>query len=126
MTEPPGFTRRLLTCLTINLAETAEDFPFPELRVPPFSTPAVHLYENARQATRHLGWEISAQDLQSLEIKAVVTSRIFRFKDDVTVRIESTESGGSRLFVRSASRAGTGDLGANRRHIVEFLNTLRQ
>ena len=124
MTRPPGFTKRLLSGLTQNVAETADDSPFPELRVGSLTRPAAEAYEDCRQAMRQLGWEIIAEDPRVFEIRAVVTTRVLRFRDDVTLRIRVTESGSDRLWIRSASRIGKGDLGANRRHIVRLLRQL--
>ncbi len=57
-------------------------------------------------------------------IKFVATSRIFRFKDDVVVRIEATPDG-TRVDVRSRSRMGKGDMGANAKRIDELLAAAR-
>jgi uncharacterized protein (DUF1499 family) len=45
-------------------------------------------------------------------LKAVFTSALFRFKDDVEFEQE-----GDVVHVRSASRVGYGDLGANRKRV---------
>jgi uncharacterized protein (DUF1499 family) len=124
LTRPAGFLTRLLTALTENVAETASDSAFPELRIPPTGTPPDELYEEVRQAIRHLGWQIRRDDPRSYQLEAIATSRFFRFKDDVTVRLGRHESGATILFVRSASRVGIGDLGANRRRIATLLETL--
>jgi uncharacterized protein (DUF1499 family) len=50
--------------------------------------------------------------------RAVFTSRLFRFADDVEFELER-----DRTHVRSASRVGWGDLGANRKR-VEHLREL--
>ena len=46
-----------------------------------------------------------------------------RFKDDVVIRIRSHESG-TCLDIRSASRVGSSDFGANARRIRTFLSEL--
>lgn len=43
---------------------------------------------------------------------AVFTSFVFRFKDDLEIKIGDTE-----ISIRSASRAGTSDLGENRKRV---------
>ena len=48
---------------------------------------------------------------------------MFGFKDDVVIRITPAGSG-SRVDVRSVSRVGRSDLGANARRIREFLRQL--
>ncbi|MFW2382383.1 MAG: DUF1499 domain-containing protein [Acidimicrobiales bacterium] len=49
-------------------------------------------------------------------IDAVFTTRIFRFKDDVSFTVE-----GGKLHFRSASRLGHSDLGANRKRMTALL-----
>jgi uncharacterized protein (DUF1499 family) len=51
------------------------------------------------------------------------TTLLFGFKDDVVIRITPAENG-SRVDVRSVSRVGHSDLGANATRIREFLRQL--
>lgn len=57
------------------------------------------------------------------EIQAVHTTKVFHFKDDVTIRIKR-QGGATRVSVRSKSRVGKGDLGQNARTIRQFLAEL--
>lgn len=50
----------------------------------------------------------------------VVTTRFFRFEDDVEFEAE-----GDRVHVRSASRVGHSDLGVNRRRVEALRRALR-
>ena len=52
------------------------------------------------------------------------TTRIFRFVDDVVVRVRPAEGGGAIVDVRSKSRDGRGDLGANAARIRAFAEKL--
>jgi uncharacterized protein (DUF1499 family) len=56
-------------------------------------------------------------------IEATDTSRVFRFVDDIAVRIRS-DANGSRIDVRSKSREGKGDLGANAARIRKLREAL--
>jgi hypothetical protein len=56
-------------------------------------------------------------------IEAISVSRVFRFVDDVVVRIRPVPEG-SRIDVRSRSRVGKGDLGVNAQRIENLLATL--
>jgi uncharacterized protein (DUF1499 family) len=69
-------------------------------------------------------WEITAADPASGLIEAVATSRLFRFQDDIVIRIRP-QNGGSRIDMRSKSRDGRGDLGANANRIRAFFAALR-
>ena len=53
-------------------------------------------------------------------IEAVATTYWFGFKDDIVIRVETT-SEGSVVDLRSASRVGRGDLGANAVRIRTFI-----
>ena len=69
-------------------------------------------------------WEITAADPRSGLIEAVATSRLFRFQDDIVIRVRPHD-GGSRIDMRSKSRDGRGDLGANAARIRTFFAALR-
>lgn len=75
----------------------------------------------ALDAARALGWTIAAADAGRIE--ATDTTLFFGFKDDVVVRIRP-EGPGSRIDVRSVSRVGLSDVGANAKRIREFLARL--
>jgi uncharacterized protein (DUF1499 family) len=56
-------------------------------------------------------------------IEAIAVSRLFRFVDDVVVRIRPVPEG-SRIDIRSRSRVGKGDMGVNAQRIESILATL--
>lgn len=68
-------------------------------------------------------WTIEAVDRQQGLIHAVATTRIFRFRDDLTIRVRP-QDGGSQVDMRSKSRLGVSDLGANAARIRSFLAKL--
>lgn len=80
----------------------------------------VNATAHAATIANSLGWEVTAQDNEQGHLEAVATTRIIGFKDDVVVRVKMTEAG-TRLDVRSASRVGLSDLGANAARIREFI-----
>ena len=57
------------------------------------------------------------------EIRAVATTMVFRFKDDVTITVQR-EANATVVNIRSRSRIGRGDLGANARRIRDFQSRL--
>ena len=122
--DPPGTGTRLLTYLTTNVAETTPGSAFPELRPRTYAAPAALMFDVARRAAKALNWELSPVEPGARKIEAVVTTRIIKFKDDVTIRVEADGEERSILFARSASRVGKGDLGANTRHIMNLLETV--
>lgn len=85
--------------------------------------PPTKVFKGALFAARDLGWQVIAADERGGRIEATATTFWFGFKDDVVVRIAQTPRG-SRVDVRSVSRVGKGDLGANAKRIREFLNAI--
>lgn len=81
-------------------------------------------YLRALAAARKMGWEIVAADAKSGRIEATATTFWFGFKDDVVIRI-APASNASRIDVRSVSRVGKSDIGANAARIRAYLATLR-
>jgi uncharacterized protein (DUF1499 family) len=67
-----------------------------------------------------MGWEIVASEPTEGRIEATATTFWFGFKDDVVVRVTPTD-GGSRIDVRSVSRVGRSDVGANAERITAYL-----
>jgi uncharacterized protein (DUF1499 family) len=81
-------------------------------------------FAHALQLARDAGWEIVASDKTAGRIEATAQTRWFGFKDDVVVRL--TPAGvGTRVDVRSVSRVGRGDLGANAERVRAYLASLR-
>jgi uncharacterized protein (DUF1499 family) len=76
-------------------------------------------YEKAIATTQSLGWEIVNQDPENLTIDARDTSLVFKFVDDIVIRI-APDGPNAVVDLRSKSRDGRGDLGANAARIVEF------
>jgi uncharacterized protein (DUF1499 family) len=76
-----------------------------------------------KSAIEGFGWKIVAADASAGTIEATDTSRIFRFVDDIAVRIRAQDRG-SRVDVRSKSREGKGDLGANAARIRRLRDAL--
>jgi uncharacterized protein (DUF1499 family) len=124
LTDPPGLLARLSTYLNTNVAETKEDSPFPELRLRRYEAPPELLFDVARRAAQSLRWEITTLDADKKEIQAVVTTKVWGFKDDVTVQIQQAQPSGALLWIRSASRVGKGDLGANTRHVMDLVEAV--
>jgi uncharacterized protein (DUF1499 family) len=78
----------------------------------------------AEAAARSLGWEVVAADAREGRIEATDTTRWFGFKDDVVIRVRP-DAAGSRVDVRSKSRVGRSDAGANAARIRKFRSELQ-
>lgn len=74
----------------------------------------------AAEVLKELGIEVVNVDEASGIVEGTATTFWFGFKDDVVVRVSPDEAG-SLVDVRSISRVGQSDLGANARRIVSIL-----
>ena len=104
---------------TINDVKTGATPQYPDLQTQHFSQAYEHVYDASLATAQAQGWEITAQDREHGEIRAVATTKLGHFKDDVTLSI-THEAAGAMVDMRSHSRVGKGDLGANARRIREF------
>ncbi len=91
--------------------------------------PADEAFELALKAAANMGWRIIEKSppggrAATGRIEAVATTPVLRFTDDVTVRIR-TRVDGARIDVRSVSRIGRHDLGANARRIQSFADEMQ-
>ena len=86
--------------------------------------PREDVFAEAERIVLARGWEIVTNDKAAGVLEATHTSPWWGFKDDVAVRIREAEGNTTRVDVRSISRVGQSDLGANARRISEFLYEL--
>jgi uncharacterized protein (DUF1499 family) len=83
-------------------------------------------FERAKAvADRMPGWVVTHADADQGRIEATATSRLFHFVDDVIVQVKPDGSG-SRVDLRSRSRVGQSDLGANAARIRAYSEELKK
>ena len=80
-------------------------------------------FNAALESVEARGWTIVTNDIESGSIEATQASFWFDFKDDVLIRV-MPEGEGSRIDVRSISRVGLSDLGANAKRVRDLLNEI--
>ena len=85
--------------------------------------PSGEMFNRALAALEDMGLEIVEANNTAGIIEATDTTFWFGFKDDVVVRIRD-QGPGSVVDIRSVSRVGVSDLGANARRIGEILKRL--
>ncbi|MBV8775047.1 MAG: DUF1499 domain-containing protein [Deltaproteobacteria bacterium] len=72
------------------------------------------------------GWQVTSRDPAHHTVEGVATSMLFQFKDDFVIQVQPTaDSGKSLVEMRSKSRDGKGDLGANYNRIESFFTALK-
>lgn len=120
----PGFSTRISTYLTTNVAATEPGHSFPELEPRTWEQPPDDLFDLVTEAVNELGWETVSSDQDTYTLNAVVTTRVMQYKDDISIEVRDQGNGNSEMILRSASRVGQGDLGANLSHILSLYKTL--
>ena len=96
---------------TQNSARTTKSYPVDK----------AELLAAVRRAVDRLPrWTVRDAGEDGLDL--VRSTSVFRFKDDITVRV--FQEGATRVEFESASRIGKGDLGQNPRNLRELLDAL--
>ncbi len=78
-----------------------------------------------RGTVRSLGWEILGEDEEAGLLEAAETTPLLGFTDDIVIRVRSLNEG-VLIDLRSVSRVGISDLGANAKRIRRFVEALKQ
>jgi uncharacterized protein (DUF1499 family) len=84
------------------------------------------VFAKALEAANAMGWKIAAADIEEGRIEAVATTLLMRFRDDIVIRVRNDDGieSRSRVDIRSASRVGRSDFGANAKRIRLFFENL--
>lgn len=103
--------------------ESPKDTPYP--MIAPLIGPQSpeQGFAAALAAVEDRGWTVILSEPEEGRIEATETSFWFGFKDDILIRVRP-EGDGVRIDVRSASRVGLSDLGANAKRIRDLLNEI--
>jgi uncharacterized protein (DUF1499 family) len=80
-------------------------------------------FEAALEAVNARGWDIVTNDVEAGRIEATQSSFWFNFHDDILIRVVP-DGEGSRIDVRSISRVGLSDLGANAKRVRDLLDEI--
>lgn len=96
---------------------------YPDLAPITLALPPDRAFAAALGAVETLGLHVTLSDQARGVIEAQATSRLFRFVDDVAIRVRPA-AGGSVIDIRSKSRDGKGDMGANAARIRAITNAI--
>jgi uncharacterized protein (DUF1499 family) len=98
---------------------------YPEIEPLMMAMPRDSAFTLAVTAARGMrGWVLVDQNRDEGRIEATATTPWFGFLDDVVIRVSSS-AGIARVDVRSKSRLGRGDAGANANRVRVYLERLR-
>lgn len=125
LTDPPSFTEG---------PAAGQSYPadfrvwhaevYPDLKPQPFDAAPDTVFDAALATAQTTeGCELVHQDRAAGLIQVLARSALFRFEDDVVIRIRAARAG-SIVDLRSKSRVGQGDRGANAERIRDFLTRL--
>jgi len=84
------------------------------------------IFGEAMALIRDQNWKIVTENSDEWIIEAVDSSFWFGFEDDVIIRIRPSINGGSIIDIRSVSRVGQSDLGANAARVEKLINGLEE
>jgi uncharacterized protein (DUF1499 family) len=98
---------------------------YPDIQPLHFDQPPAAVLAAAASIASAMDWKIVANQPGDGHLEATATTRWFGFKDDVVIRVRADGSG-SRLDIRSESRLGGSDIGANAARIRDFSARLRK
>ena len=129
--DPPSFRRaallpenrgRDMTYPGKNIAPQRRAYP--DLKPVVRTDPPEGAYEAVLAAVRRMPrWNVVGVDAAARVVEAVATTAVLRFKDDVVIEVRPKGTG-SAVHMRSKSRVGAGDFGANAARIRAFTQEL--
>ena len=82
-------------------------------------------FARSLEVAASLRWTVLDKDQQQGRVEAEARTLLFRFTDDIVIRVKPDPIG-SRVDIRSASRAGISDLGVNAGRIRQFIQKMKE
>lgn len=122
--DPPVFVTAPLPPYPADFADKQRQ-GYPEIAPLILTASPATVFKKAQDVAIDMGWRIRAAEPAEGRIEAVASTPVMRFKDDLVVRLRA-EGAGTRVDLRSRSRIGRHDLGANARRIRDFLDRLQR
>jgi uncharacterized protein (DUF1499 family) len=101
----------------INVVETGGTPEYPDIVPRRYAAGKDRVFDAALHAVSRLPrWSLISYKPETGEIRAEARSKVFRFVDDVAIRVDG-QGEATQVQVKSASRIGKGDFGQNARNI---------
>jgi len=121
--NPPEYVGAIQVGKTGKTVSQIQTDLYPNLKTQSFNQPFNDTYNAALETAKSMGWEILDQNPATGTIEATFKSRWFGFIDDIVIRVRSNGSQ-SQVDIRSKSRVGRSDLGANSKRIIAYQNAI--
>jgi uncharacterized protein (DUF1499 family) len=98
---------------------------YPDLAGLRLAMPPDQAFARVQLAARAVeGWHLTREDPAARALEGYDTSQLFRFKDDFVIEVRE-DDGAAVVHMRSKSRDGRGDVGANAKRIRGFFARLK-
>lgn len=117
----PRFGARYARGSTTNITETSDSADWPELRPRRYAATPEQTAAAVVAVLEQLGWPILSREATTIAAEVPIMRGLTY--DDFRITLSAADQG-TEVNVRSSSRIGRGDLGANRRHVVQFFLVL--
>jgi uncharacterized protein (DUF1499 family) len=116
-----------------NLGEIQRN-AYPDIKTITADTDIASAFDKAVSIAENLGWDIvdksvdwktvSKNEAKETIIEATQTTTLWQFKDDIVIRLRSNSQTPNTTYIdlRSVSRIGQSDLGANAKRIQRFVD----
>jgi len=118
-------TDRIWKAFTTNSAQTHANSEDPRLRGRTYLVPFAQVWDEiVKMVEKRPRWTLISADEASGGIRAEARTLVFRFVDDVQVKVKLDDNALTRVDMWSSSRVGNADLGANARRIAGFFREL--
>jgi uncharacterized protein (DUF1499 family) len=98
---------------------------YPDIVPIRLAVPPAEAFRRVDRVAMALGWEVVARAPAEGRLEAVDITDWFGLEGDIVVRIRAEGTTGSRIDIRSKSRLGESDFGANARRIRAFMERVR-
>jgi uncharacterized protein (DUF1499 family) len=123
--NPPEYTPEIKGYgMVVNVTEKQREY-YPDIK--PLNVDASNskgIFSIAKASVAEMGWTLVGHDKSLGRIEAYDTTLWFGFIDDVVIRVTET-SDKSIVDIRSKSRVGFGDVGANAERIRNYLSLIK-
>ncbi len=99
---------------------------YPDIKNRVINSTIDECFAKVELAVNQLNWVVIGKNAQDFWVEAYETTFLFGFKDDVRIELASTAGDRCRVDMRSVSRVGVSDLGANAKRIKSFFDALER
>ena len=103
-----------------------KELPYPPMRTVTTTLDRDTTFELVSDLAYKQGWDFIGANHEAGRIEVTATTTWYGFKDDIAFRVRPLEGGGTEIDMRSMSRVGLSDLGANAARVGDFMEKLER